>query len=86
MDSNPRFACLSRFLKYSGGHLESLKLLRLKHNVVPEKAGVGGSTPSLARMFFQSFGLRRRSPQSFRPYLQSLCNHLRRRTTYFHVL
>jgi len=32
-DFNPRFACLSRLLKYLGGHLKSLKLLRLRHNV-----------------------------------------------------
>src|SRR5438876_8626927 len=37
-----RFACLSRLLKYLGGHLKSLKLFKT------EKAGVGGSTPSLA--------------------------------------
>src|SRR6266511_2064297 len=32
-DFHPRFACLSRLLKYLGGHLKSLKLLRLQHNV-----------------------------------------------------
>jgi len=31
--SNPRFACLSRLLKDFGGHLESLKLLKLQHKV-----------------------------------------------------
>ena len=30
---NPRFVCFSRLLKELGGHLESLKLLRLQHNV-----------------------------------------------------
>jgi hypothetical protein len=39
--------CLSGLLKYFGGHLESLKSLKQQHNVA-EKAGVGGSTPSLA--------------------------------------
>jgi hypothetical protein len=32
-DFNPRFACLSRLLKDLGGHLESLKLLRIQLNV-----------------------------------------------------
>jgi hypothetical protein len=32
-DFNPRFACLSRLLKDLGGHLKSVKLLRLQHNV-----------------------------------------------------
>jgi len=32
-DFNPRFACLSRLLKDLGGHLESLKLLKLQHKV-----------------------------------------------------
>jgi hypothetical protein len=45
-DSHPRFSCLSRLLKYLGGRLKSLKLFRTQHNVA-EKAGVGGSTPSL---------------------------------------
>jgi len=30
---NPRFACLSRLLKYLGGHLKSLKLFKTQHNV-----------------------------------------------------
>src|ERR1700674_1372025 len=30
---NPRFVCFSRLLNDLGGHLESLKLLRLQHNV-----------------------------------------------------
>jgi hypothetical protein len=47
--STPRFACLSRLLKNFGGHLESVKLLRL-----PEKAGVGGSTPSRATILFNN--------------------------------
>src|SRR5438876_1490403 len=28
-----RFACLSRLLKYLGGHLKSLKLFKIQHNV-----------------------------------------------------
>jgi hypothetical protein len=32
-DSNPQFACLSRLLKYLGGHLKSLKSLRVQRNV-----------------------------------------------------
>src|SRR5260370_27921738 len=48
---NPRFQPTIRVSlspsQVLGGHLESLKLLKLQHNVVStEKAGVGGSTPS----------------------------------------
>jgi hypothetical protein len=32
-DFHPRFPCLSRLLKYLGGHLKSLKLFRTQHNV-----------------------------------------------------
>jgi len=49
-DFHLRFSCLSRLLKYLGGHLKSLKLFKTQHNVA-EKAGVGGSTPSLATTF-----------------------------------
>jgi hypothetical protein len=49
-DFHPRFACLSRLLKYLGGHLKSLNLFKTQHNVA-EKAGVGGSTPPLAIIF-----------------------------------
>jgi hypothetical protein len=48
-DFNPRFACLSRLLKDLGGHLESLKLLKLLHNVAlkkPAAGGFGGMIPS----------------------------------------
>jgi hypothetical protein len=34
-------------------HLKSLKLFKTQHNVTPEKAGVGGSTPSLATILFK---------------------------------
>ena len=39
-DFHPRFACLSRLLKYLGGQLKSRKLSRLQHKPA-EKAGVG---------------------------------------------
>src|SRR6266542_5533871 len=32
-DFHPRSACLSRLLKYLGGHLKSLKLFKIQHNV-----------------------------------------------------
>src|ERR1700730_820107 len=32
-DFHPRFVCLSRLLKYLGGHLKSLKLYKTRHNV-----------------------------------------------------
>ena len=32
-DFHPRFVCLSRLLKYLGGHLKTLKLFKLQHNV-----------------------------------------------------
>jgi hypothetical protein len=32
-DFHPRFSCLSRLLKYLGGHLKSLKLFKTQHNV-----------------------------------------------------
>ncbi len=36
-DSDPRFARLSRLLKDLGGHLESLKLLKLQRKVALKK-------------------------------------------------
>ena len=39
--------CLSRLLRDLGGHLESLKLLRLQHNVALKRLSLRGSTPSL---------------------------------------
>jgi hypothetical protein len=48
-DFRPQFSCLSRLLKHLGGHLKSLKLFKTQRKT--EKAGGGGSTPSLATIF-----------------------------------
>jgi hypothetical protein len=45
------FSCLSRFLRYLGGHLKSLKSFKTQYQRSTEKDGVGASTLSLATMF-----------------------------------
>jgi hypothetical protein len=42
-DFNPRFACLARPLKDFGGHLESLRLLKIQHNVALKRPDAGCS-------------------------------------------
>ena len=42
---HPRFACLSSLLKYLGGHLKTLKLLKIQHNVALKRLASGVQLP-----------------------------------------